>query len=70
MLNRCQSMLEFTGLPETIPERNFKLMLQMNGFALGLNPEKTKGKPYMFFGGLGGRLSNCPAISRSEKMLS
>ena len=55
MLNRCQSMLEFTGLPDTIPERNFKLLLQTNGFALGLNPEKTNGKPYVFFGGLGGR---------------
>ena len=54
MLNRCQSMLEFDGLPETIPERDFKLLLQTNGFALGLDPKYTDGKPYMFFGRLGG----------------
>lgn len=55
MLNRCQSMLEFDGLPDTIPERNLKLLLQTNGFALGLNPDKTNGEPFMFYGGLGGR---------------
>ena len=54
-LSELQSMLVFQGLPDTIPERDFKRLLQVNGFAIILDPEKyTGGKPYAFFGGLGG----------------
>lgn len=55
LLNLCSSMLEFENLPETIPERDFKRLLQVHGYALGPDPRKIPdGRPYMFFGGLGG----------------
>ena len=54
LLNKCQKMLEFDDLPDSIPARNFRRLLQVSGIALGLNPEKTGGLPYMFYGGLGG----------------
>lgn len=54
LLNKCSPMLDFDGLPESIPARDFRRLLQCSGIALGLNPEKTGGIPYMFYGGLGG----------------
>ena len=51
MLNRTQSMFRYDGLPETLPQRNFELLLQTNGFAC---VTKVDGKLYAFFGGLGG----------------
>lgn len=54
LLNKCASMLEFDGLPDSIPARDLRRLLQCSGIALGLNPEKTGGIPYMFYGGLGG----------------
>ena len=54
-LSELQSMLKFSGLPETIPERDFKRLLQVNGFAVIPDPkEYTNGKPYAFRAGLGG----------------
>lgn len=54
ILNKCQEMLVFDDLPETVPERNIRRLLQVNGYGIGLNPAITEGKPYFFYGGLGG----------------
>lgn len=54
ILNKCQEMLEFDGLPETVPERNFRRLLQINGYGIGLDPAITGGNTYFFYGGLGG----------------
>ena len=51
MLNRTQSMFKWNGLPETIPERNFELMLQING---NVGVASVEGLLYAFCGGLGG----------------
>ena len=54
-LTELQSMLKFDNLPETIPEKDFIRLLQTNGFAILPDPAKLPdGKPYAFFGGLGG----------------
>lgn len=54
-LTELQSMLAFDGLPETIPERDFKRLLQINGFAFLPDPATLPdGKPYAFYAGLGG----------------
>lgn len=54
ILNKCQEMLIFDDLPKTVPERNIRRLLQVNGYGIGLNPAITDGKPYFFYGGLGG----------------
>ena len=51
MLNRTQSMFKWNGLPETIPERNLELMLQING---NVGVASVEGLLYAFCGGLGG----------------
>ena len=51
MLNRTQSMFKWEGLPETIPQRNLELMLQMNG---NVGIASIEGLLYAFVGGLGG----------------
>lgn len=51
MLNRTQSMFKWNGLPETIPQRNLELMLQMNG---NIGIASVDGLLYAFIGGLGG----------------
>lgn len=51
MLNRTQSMFKYTGLPDSLPQRNLELMLQTNGFIAIPIPEKVpalKGKLYAF----------------------
>lgn len=50
-LNRIQSMFSYDGLPETIPQRDFKLLLHCNGFAC---LAQHGGDWYAFYGGLGG----------------
>lgn len=50
-LNLVQSMLEYKGLPDSIPVRDFKLMLQMNGYT-GI--VEHKGKLRAVYGTLGG----------------
>lgn len=52
MLNRTQSMFKWEGLPETIPERDLELMLQING-NVGIASVEG-GSLYAFCGGLGG----------------
>ena len=54
MLNRTQSMFSWEGLPETIPQRNLELMLQMNG---NVGIASYDGLLYAFVGGLGGELN-------------
>ena len=54
-LTELQSMIEFDGLPETIPARELKRLLQINGFAVLPDPSKLPDKkPYAFYAGLGG----------------
>lgn len=53
MLNKTQSMFEYKGLPDTIPQRILKLQIQSNGFT-GIIEEKDN--LYSVWGGLGGRL--------------
>lgn len=52
MLNRTQSMFEWKGLPDTIPERSLELFLQTNGNVCFY---KYEGSLYIFTGGLGGQ---------------
>ena len=52
MLARTQRMFEYDGLPETIPQRNLEMLLQINGYAVFANvPDKGL---YAFCAGLGG----------------
>lgn len=51
MLNRTQSMFKYTGLPDSLPQRNLELMIQTNGFIVIPIPDKVpvlKGKLYAF----------------------
>lgn len=51
MLNRTQSMFQWDGLPDTIPERSLELFLQTNGNVCFY---KYNGDLYVFTGGMGG----------------
>lgn len=51
MLARTQSMFRWSGLPDTIPQRDLELLLQCRGFA---GFYKVNGDLYAFYGGLGG----------------
>ena len=51
MLNRTQQMFKYKNMPETMPAREFELLLQVNGFACVAHVD---GNLYAFFGGLGG----------------
>ena len=53
-MNAASSMLEFENLPETMPERDIKRLLQINGFMVVPRPEYLDGKLYAFRAGLGG----------------
>ena len=52
MLTRTQRMFEYDGLPDTIPQRNLEMLLQINGFAV-FAKVPNKGL-YAFRAGLGG----------------
>lgn len=52
MLNRTQQMFKYNNLPETIPEKDLELLLQVNGNATIC--KANDGKLYAFRGGLGG----------------
>lgn len=55
MLDRTQEMFKWTGLPDTIPQRELELILQTKGnvtFA-----KNDDGKLYAFWGSLGGKLN-------------
>lgn len=51
MLNRMQTMTRINGLPDTMPERDIKLMLHMNGH---FGMIEHNGELYGVCGGLGG----------------
>lgn len=51
MLNRTQSMFRWNNLPDTIPQRDLELMLQING---NVGVAEHNGDLYAFVGGLGG----------------
>ena len=51
MLIRTQAMFEYTGLPETIPQKFLEAYVQSSGFA-GI--VKVRGELYAMWGGLGG----------------
>lgn len=53
MLSRTQKMFEWSGLPETIPEKYLETYLQVNGFCCVAVGDES-GSLYAFFGGLGG----------------
>ena len=52
MMARTLQMFEYTGLPETIPQREIELILQMMRFAIFT---KKDDKLFVFYGGLGGQ---------------
>lgn len=51
MLNRTQTMFQWYGLPDTIPERSLELFLQTNGNVCFY---EHNGELYIFTGGMGG----------------
>ena len=51
MLNRCQAMFEWSGLPDTVPERSLELYLQIYGHCCFTSVDNNY---YVFYGGLGG----------------
>lgn len=53
-LSRTQKMFTYTGLPDTIPQRNLELMLQCGGFVCVTSVESAGGDLYAFNGGIGG----------------
>ena len=52
MLNRTLTMFEYKNLPETIPQREIEMILQMCRFAIFT---KKDGDLFVFYGGLGGQ---------------
>lgn len=60
MFLRTNRIFKYTGLPDTIPERDLEMLLQVGSFAFitKLNKEEAKGENsdglYAFYGGLGG----------------
>lgn len=51
MLNRTQSLFRYSGLPDSIPQRDLELLLQVGGFCGITNVDGTL---YALSGGLGG----------------
>ena len=54
MILRTQKMFEYDGLPDTIPQKDLELIIQLTGSA---TISKVEGKLYAFYGGLGGVLN-------------
>ena len=54
MLNRTQQMFEYSGLPDSIPQKDLEIILQVNGNAI---VTKVDGDLYAFCGGLGGEFN-------------
>ncbi len=51
MLNKSTRIFKYSGLPDTILQKDLETMLQVNGFVIW---KEVKGKLYVFWGGLGG----------------
>lgn len=62
MLIRTQKMFEYENLPDTIPQQDLELLLQITGSATITNVDENL---YAFYGGLGGELNTYyhPTIS-------
>lgn len=65
-LDRSLQMFDYPVIPDSIPKRDLELLYQVNGFAVftrvsvkdGVGVvDLENGTPYVFFGGLGGRLN-------------
>lgn len=54
MFSRTQSLFKWQGLPETIPQRNLELYIQLNG---NCAIYERNGEIYAFTGGFGGELN-------------
>ena len=54
MILRTQRMFEWDGLPDTIPQKDLELIIQLTGSA---TISEVEGKLYAFYGGLGGELN-------------
>lgn len=54
MLGQTVEMFEYTGLPETIPQKELEILHQVNRFAVW---KKVEDKLYVFHAGLGGILN-------------
>lgn len=54
LLCRTLQMVHYEGLPESIPERDFKILLQTRGNAVILNKDYTGGNYFAFWGNLTG----------------
>lgn len=52
MLNKTTKIFKYTGLPDSIQEKDIETQLQVNGFAIW---KEVDGKLYTFTGGLGGQ---------------
>ena len=52
MLSRTQRIFKYTGLPDTIPQRDLEIILQMSSFVIWA--QDNENKLYVFYGGLGG----------------
>ena len=52
MLSRTQRIFKYDGLPETIPQRDLEILLQMASFVIWAKDDENK--LYVFYGGLGG----------------
>lgn len=55
LLNKAFSMLEYENLPDTISQRNLKLLLQIRGYCCIPDPSLLEGKLYALWGTLGGK---------------
>ena len=53
MLSQTLEMFEYSGLPESIPQKEIEILHQINAFAIW---KKVKDNLYVFHGGLGGEL--------------
>lgn len=53
MLARTQRIFKYENLPDTIPQRDLEMLLQMGRFVIFTKDDKD-GKFYVMFGGLGG----------------
>ena len=54
MLAQTNCMIEYEGLPDTMPARDVTLGLQVHGYMVIPDPKLTDGKMYALWGGLGG----------------
>lgn len=54
LLRRLQRLFKYKGLPDSIPQKDLEIILQVGGYATF---KKVNGELYAFYSGLGGRLN-------------